>query len=317
MSFCLKKIIMITAQISIVTYKRPHWLERLLTNLSLQTTDNLVGLTILVVDNDCSEQIKGLVQSANSTSPHEILYIAEEKRGIVSARNTAVKYFLNSESDFLLFIDDDEWPVRNDWALVLINALHNSNYDIAASAVISVGDDEAPDWAVKLIYGQCGFVDGDELSIFYTGNVIISRYVLEKLTPAFDERFSKTGSSDFHFALRCRKSGYRAVYVDSPVYESFPASKANVDWFIRRGFRSGIGYSRSYVFEDGLLKAFPRCLAMSLFRFIRGVLYLLQGGGTMSKMRIVDGLFRMSSALGTVVGCFGVKYNEYKTIHGK
>ena len=38
---------------------------------------------------------------------------------------------------------------------------------------------------------------------------------------------------------------------------------------------------------------------------------------TMNKGIYVDGLFRMSSAAGTIVGLFGVKHDEYKHIHGQ
>jgi hypothetical protein len=56
---------------------------------------------------------------------------------------------------------------------------------------------------------------------------------------------------------------------------------------------------------------------MSLVRFSRGIIYLLIGSLSFDKLKIVNGLFRVSSALGTIFGLFGVKYNEYNTIHGK
>ena len=56
---------------------------------------------------------------------------------------------------------------------------------------------------------------------------------------------------------------------------------------------------------------------MSIVRFLRGILYLLSGCILLNKQKLIDGLFRLSSSVGTLAGFFGIKHNEYNVIHGK
>lgn len=305
------------ATIAIITYNRPIWLSRCLNSLTKQEVNSETSVDILVVDNACDENTKKIVRSIADRSPIKIRYESENKRGIVAARNKCVEMFLFSESKNLIFIDDDEWPKDKDWIQSLLDKKDIYAADIVTSHVLSVGEKTTPDWAVNLIYAKNKYQEGDVLSAFYTNNLLISRRVLEVVRPAFDSRFAMTGASDYHFALKCSKQGFRAVYVDAPVEEEFPASRATIKWFIKRGFRSGIGFTRSHLFEDSLVSAIIRSCAMSIIRFMRGVLSIVFGCATFSKMKIVNGIFRISSAIGTLAGFFGVKYCEYNRIHGK
>ena len=303
--------------IAIITCRRPQWLNRLLCALTQQVVSNSIKLDILVVDNAIDAETKTVVQSVSKTSPFSMHYDVEPKPGIVFARNKCVELFLRSESEYLAFIDDDEWPAETNWIESLLKGIEKHQVDIVTSHVVSVGEIGTPDWAVDLIYGRNPYSAGQTISIFYTNNLLISRHVLESVTPAFDQRFAMTGASDYHFALKCQKAGFSCKYINAPVEEEFPKSRATVKWFIRRGFRSGIGYTRAHVFEDTLFKALALSLFMSLIRGIRGIGYCIYGVVTLKKRLMVDGLFRISSGIGTLVGLFGVKHNEYNTIHGK
>jgi succinoglycan biosynthesis protein ExoM len=306
-----------TATIAIITCRRPEGLTRLLETLACQKTDAGTELDILVVDNACQDKVKNLVQELTDTCPFPICYEQEPRSGIVHARNKCISYFLESDSEFLLFIDDDEWPESETWAQDMLRAQSRHQTDIVASRVASVGEPGTPDWALQLMYGKNRMQEGQSMPIFYTGNLLIRRNVLEAVQPAFDERFAMTGASDYHFALKCLRAGFKAVYTDAPVLEEFPKDRARIKWFVRRGFRSGIGYTRSHLFEEGLWKTIARCLVMSVLRFGKGILNLFAGILTVDKTRFVDGLFRLASTTGTLVGFLGIKYNEYQERHKK
>ena len=302
--------------IAVITCRRPNWLKRLLVSLSEQVVSENVSIEILVVDNACEEICQDVVNKQSLKSPHPIIYKTEPTPGIVAARNQCVTTFLKSDSQHLLFIDDDEWPENNNWAQQLLDMQRVYNADIMTSHVISVGEGGTPPWAIKLIYGKNNLNEGDKVDVFYTNNLLICRHVLENIKPCFDARFAMTGASDYHFSLKCNKAGYKAYYTVAPVIEEFPSSRASIKWFIRRGFRSGIGFTRSHLFENKLPYAIVFCLLMSSIRLLRGFGYLLLGAVTFNKMTFVDGLFRLASSIGTLVGFFGVKHEEYKTIHG-
>jgi len=305
------------ATITIITCRRPVWLERLLTSLTKQIVDTTTQLDILVVDNACENITQNIVNKVSAKSPYKITYASEKTPGIVAARNKCVTEFLKTDAQYLFFIDDDEWPAENNWAQTLLNKQKEYNADVVTSHIISVGEQGTPAWAVELIYGKNPLKEGDVVNKFYTNNLLICRNVLEKITPAFDKRFAMTGASDYHFALKCTKAGFKAFYTDAPVIEEFPKSRATLKWFLKRGFRSGIGFTRSHLFEDSLLSALFYCLAMAGVRVTRGIGYILLGLLTVNKTTLVNGLFRFCSAAGTIAGFFGIKHDEYKTIHGE
>ncbi len=304
--------------ISVITCRRPLWLKRLLEALQKQDVDSSISASILVVDNALDADTEKVVTDLSNEGVNiPVTYDEEPIPGIVAARNKCVDVFLNSDNDFLIFIDDDEWPQSADWINKLVNAVDEHKVDIVTSHVISVGEPGTPEWAIDLIYGRNPYQPNDFIDVFYTNNLLLSRNVIQSLIPVFDSRFAMTGASDYHFALRCKHKGFKCIYIDSPVEEEFPKSRATVKWFSRRGFRSGIGYTRSHLFEEKLYNAISRCIAMAGVRFLRGIFYLLLGALSFNKTKFVDGIFRVCSAYGTIAGFFGVKHEEYKTIHGK
>ncbi len=305
------------ATIAIITCRRPKWLQRLLEALIKQKVDSGTELDIIVVDNAGEEAVEEVVSQVIADSPFQINYFHEAQPGIVFARNRCVTEFLKTDSQNLFFIDDDEWPEADSWAQNLLNKQKEYQVDIITSHVISVGEESTPQWAIQLIYGKNQFKEADLAPVFYTNNLLISRKTLETVTPAFDKRFAMTGASDYHFALKCKKAGFVSRYTVAPVLEEFPKSRATVKWFLKRGFRSGIGFTRSHLFEESISKAIFRCLIMSGVRLLRGLGYFLLGVVTLNKTTVVDGLFRICSSVGTIAGFFGIKHNEYDTIHGQ
>ncbi|GAA6173998.1 glycosyltransferase family 2 protein [Colwellia sp. KU-HH00111] len=305
-----------SATIAIITCRRPIWLKRLLESLTKQNIDDSTVLNILVVDNASEQTTVDVVNEVSSLSPFKITYACEKTPGIVAARNKCVTEFLQTDAQYLFFIDDDEWPAEESWAQNLLNKQKEYNADVVTSHILSVGEPGTPEWAVELIYGKNPLQEGETVNKFYTNNLLICRHVLEQINPAFDKRFAMTGASDYHFALKCTKAGFKAFYTNAPVIEEFPKSRATVKWFLRRGFRSGIGFTRSHLFEDSLFSAIFFCLTMASVRLVRAIGYFLLGIVTLNKTTLVNSLFRFCSFAGTIAGFFGIKHEEYKTIHG-
>lgn len=304
------------ATIGIITCRRPVGLTRLLDSLTQQSISENTELDIIVVDNACEQETTAIVNQIQLKSRFHIHYREQPEPGIVAARNKCVEQFLLLGSDFLIFIDDDEWPEKNDWAQKMIDAQNQYQAHVIASHVISQGETGTPAWATQLLYGENKAIDGQVLTTFYTGNLLISRELLEKMHPVFDSRFAMTGASDYHFSLKCTRKEINAFYVNSPVIEEFPKSRATIKWFTRRGFRSGIGYTRSHLFEDPAIKAIPLCLLMAGARIMKGLTSLTLGTIMLNKLTFVEGLFRLGSGVGSIAGFFGIKYQEYKIIHG-
>ena len=303
--------------IGIITFKRPKGLKRLLESLISQQVSDDIELDIIIVDNACEQEIEEVVAELQNESKYKLHYCQESISGIVSARNKCVEQFLSLNSDFLIFIDDDEWTETEYWVQKMVDAQQKYIADVVTSHVISVGEEGTPSWTTQLLYGDNKLVEGQPISVFYTNNLLISKQVLETVSPAFDLRFAQTGASDYHFSLKCNRKGFKAFYTEAPVIEEFPKSRATIQWFIKRGFRSGNGFTKSHMFEDSKAKAIPYCLLAAGSRLARGIFYMLLGTITVNKLKFVDGLFRLSSFMGSLAGFFGIDYQEYKTIHGK
>lgn len=300
--------------IAIITFRRQEQLRKLLCSIAEQRHAGFV-LEVLVVDNDAKGSAADVCKELAATLPLALHYVNEPEPGIVAARNRCVSEFLASTATQLAFIDDDEWPKDAEWISSMLRCMENNAADIVAGDVISEAGPGTPLWATRILYDRSRRSDGDAMPVFYTGNVLIGRAVLERLAPAFDTRFALTGASDYHFALRCAQAGFRAVYADALVIEEFPADRATVKWFMRRGFRSGAGYTRSHLIEDPMPKVVFRCLALAPLRFARGLGLLAAGVVTFDRARLVKGLFRTAAATGTLAGLGGLSYEEYRELH--
>ncbi|MFK7829104.1 MAG: glycosyltransferase family 2 protein [Congregibacter sp.] len=300
--------------ICIITFRRPEQLRRLLEALARQSYGEL-SVTITVVDNDPGGSAQAPCDGFSAESGLRLQYSLEPEPGIVAARNRCAAEFLKSNCSYMAFIDDDEWPAVDDWLVRLVRCAGAYSADIVAADVVSEARSEVPVWATEILYAASTASEGSAVEIFYTGNVLISRTVIENLSPPFDQRFALSGASDYHFALRCARAGYKAVHADAAVIEEFPLERATVPWFLKRGFRSGAGYTRSHLIEDAVLTVIPKCLALAGARLLMGAGLTLAGVLTFSKTRLVKGLFRCASAIGTVVGLGGFTYQEYQTLH--
>ena len=111
--------------VCICTYKRPHFLRRLLEELGGQDTDGLFTYSIVVADNDHLQSGKIIVTDFAIASPIPVRYCVEPRQNIAQARNKAI---MNANGDFVAFIDDDEFPTKQ-WLLALFKTLKEYKVD--------------------------------------------------------------------------------------------------------------------------------------------------------------------------------------------
>lgn len=308
---------MLKVCIAIITYNRPKGLQKLLSELRTQQTSNM-DVKVLIVDNDCTGKNTEIISSFLDDYPFKLILVEEPERGIVAARNRAVHEFLQNDDDELLFIDDDEWPVSNDWLVRLHETKDKYKCSIVYSDVHVIPENTKISWVEKAFRPKKRKKDIAKISKFYTGNLLIGREVLERISPAFDVRFSMTGSSDIHFAIKCIQAGFLAIYTPfAPVAEIFPASKASFKWFFLRGYRSGEGETRAYLYEGSFPSTHIKCIGMGGIRLLYAVGQLVKACVTLNKSTLANTFLRLGSAIGTFSGFFNLKYNEYEKTHGE
>ena len=124
--------------VCVCTYKRPELLRRLLTELAGQETGGLFTYSVVVVDNDRLRSAEAVVQDFAASSTLSVTYDVEPLQNICLARNRAIA---NAAGDFIVFIDDDEFPEKQ-WLLMLYQAAERDDVDGVLGPVKSHFDEK-------------------------------------------------------------------------------------------------------------------------------------------------------------------------------
>lgn len=223
--------------ICVCTYKRPHFLSRLLGALVKQETEGLFSYSIVVADNDvcCSAQLT--VENVRLTTTVPIQYCVEPQQGISLVRNRAVKA---SHGDFVALIDDDEFCAER-WLVTLFKTCEASKVDGVLGPVVRHFDEAPPSWLEKgnfykrRIYPTGTTVCWQEAR---TGNVLLRRQVLEQEAVPFRPEFR--GGEDQDFFRRMIQKGHVFIWSDSAIaYEVVPPSRWRRDYMMRKALLRG------------------------------------------------------------------------------
>lgn len=300
--------------ICVATCDRPQFLDRTLSSLKEipARSQNYMTAAIVVVDNSQSGSAQQTVYSHSQKHGVPIVYEREPRRGIPFARNRAVTTARSFSPDAIAFIDDDE-VAEPDWLDSLTSTLSVFNAAMVEGVVQPQLDDGGSHWLL-----ESGFFDrsypetGAPLNTVGAGNLLCRLDVL--LDPPFDTRLRNLGAEDTDLALRLRDAGHRIVMCRAAVVrETIPRSRCSVWWLVRRSFRGGVTYSLCAI-RNGRCSRLRRIVAAAL-RIVQGV-SMLTVAIFRGRVALVRALRTLSLGIGGILGCCGVSYEEYKTIHG-
>ena len=154
---------------------------------------------------------------------------------------------------------------------------------------------------------------GESLNKAYTNNTLVSRRVLDTVTPAFDDRVRYTGYSDLHFFQRVHRAGFTIRWcAEAEVHEHVPRERTTLQWLAKRAFRSGAGDSISRrLIRPGFLSV-AEVLAFASARLGSGLLLIVGGLLPRRQRWRIKGIRRVFSAIGSFAGLFGLNYAEYR-----
>ena len=171
--------------IIIPTYNRYHCLLDLLKDLELQCYSNF---EIIVID-----QSNPYNKDFYSQTDLKIRLLRQNSPGLWEARNNGIR---NSNSDYLLFLDDDS-RINDNWIYEHLKCLDFFKADISSGVSLSEVGAKVP--------GNYSFFRlSDQLD---TGNVIIKKKVF-KDCGLFDKKFEKMRMGDAEFGLRSYLNGF-------------------------------------------------------------------------------------------------------------
>ncbi len=316
--------------VCVCTFRRPEGLASLLAGLRDLRFAVLAPpiLSILVTDNDDSEQARALCAAFRREHGLDVRYLREEQRGISFARNRCLEN-VPADCDFVAMIDDDERP-EPDWLEALLLAQAASGADVVQGSVSPAFADETPSWIRRggffdwppppSPFRGLAWTDGQDLGSAATNNVLVRAAAIGALGVRFDHRLALTGGEDAVFFRILNAAGYRIVYAaGARVREQVPRSRANLSYLCRRAFRNGSKrlWAKWWASPSGTARVGSTRVRLA-FRALRqaagAVGWLLAGllRGRTDKVALAHGVMEIANAAGTLVACLGLRYEHYR-----
>lgn len=298
----------LTAAVCITTFRRPDGLERALASLERQALPRDHRMIVVVCDNDPDKAAADIVQAWQQRL--DVRFVHHPRGGIPGARNASLREA--DDADVVLTLDDDEWAPPH-WLATMLAAAQTHEADLFTGPVTPELPDDAPRWShgSSLFGAVRDHEDGDELSEAFTGNLLLTRRVLDRLDPWFDERLAYSGGSDIEFTRRAVKAGFSIRWVGrAEVHETVPRSRLTLRWVATRGYR--IGNNRLHL--AGMERRAPARaarLALSIpFESAWGL--LLMASSIVRPRLLAMGVSRLARAAGTLGSLIGNRSEPYR-----
>jgi succinoglycan biosynthesis protein ExoM len=312
------------------TYRRPAGLAALLDAVARQRFVRRARprLSVMIVDNEGSEQARQLCDQFASASDVPIRYLHERRRGISHARNRCLEE-VAADCDFIAMVDDDEIP-EPDWTEQLLQAQADSGADVVEGRVVPVFPEGAPAWIVQGRYFgwhhdlNRAHIPGQkvypELKEARTNNVLIRGAVVRTQGLRFDPRFGLSGGGDVVFFRALHAAGHRIVYApDARVRDMIPLERTNLGWLWRRWYRVGANtrYKRSLQRKPNpsLKRIVMRKWHSSGAAALANGLAILIGSllrGSIDMGHLAPGIKEVAHGLGKAASGIGIPYEQYR-----
>jgi glycosyltransferase involved in cell wall biosynthesis len=292
--------------VCICTYKRPELLDKLLSNLEKQETENLFNYSVVVVDNDKFESARETVQSHAGLLKIDIKYVVEPEQNIALARNKAVE---SANGDFIAFIDDDEFP-EQDWLVNLYGAACKFRADGILGPVKPYFESPPPSWVIRgRLCERESFRTGEiiqKVKYTRTGNVLLDKRLFADNKSPFDSLLGKSGGEDIDFFSRMMRKGHKFVWCNEAIVsEIFPRERLQRLYFVKRAFLQGVVSSRNLtLFSAWTIKSVTASIiysaALPVLLLVRHDLFMQY-------------LIKDCNHIGRVLALFGVKILKERT----
>lgn len=229
--------------VCICTFKRVELLKRLLASLANQRTEGLFSYSVVVADNDGMKSAQPVVAAFSSQSPLPVTYCVEPEQNIALARNRGIEH---ADGDFVVFIDDDEFPA-DDWLHNLLKAYLAYGADGVLGPVKPCFECEPPQWVRK-----GGFFERPTYATGFkmrwqetrTGNVLFRKNIVDGVDTPFRPEFGTAGE-DVDFFRRMMEKGHTFVWCNEAIaYEVVPPSRCTRSYVLKRALLHGSNFPK-------------------------------------------------------------------------
>ncbi len=238
--------------VTIATYKRPQSLQRLLNALAAEIeslysrSNNQLTLRIFIAENDMDKcEGAAVVASCAQQFACQVSCISEPRRGVSAIRNTVTASALEWHPDFILFIDDDEWPASH-WIEKMIETADCYTADIVSGPVLPAYETPPPKWIQEgKFFEDPHYETGEFPDIKRTSNLLIRTSWLNDKSLFhqnnwFNEALGRYGGEDSMLIELLLAQGAKHVWCnEATVTEFIPRERQTIQYLARRAYRFG------------------------------------------------------------------------------
>lgn len=298
--------------ICVCTCHRGELLKACLESLARVRVSDEIDLTVSIIDNDAKRSAEAVVNSVKKDFPFPLKYFCESKRGIPCARNRAIDETVAMGSDYLVFIDDDEW-VETEWLQMLYGFCkqNGGNVVVSGGVVAELPKGTPPEIAGLFNRKASGFL-GQRLETCATNNVLVPMHLLLEAGQRFDESKPLVGGTDTIFFKELTNKG--VVILRCPqalVHELIPEKRATLQWLLKRKYRVGITEAvRKRMSGRSALSI----LVSAVFQLLVEALKVLLASLANKKMLRNQSVLKLYRCAGIVSGVVGVEVDSYRVI---
>jgi glycosyltransferase involved in cell wall biosynthesis len=265
----------ISINLVICTYNNAKLLDRALTAISKQQVPAHVKWTVLVVNNNCTDETSQVVERyIQSQKIPYLSIILEPKQGLNYARLCGV---MNTTGDWIAFVDDD-CMLQDDWVAQAAK-FAAAHPDCGAFGGRVILDWETPPPAFVLKYGYSFAQQDHGMSIMQPNCLVGAGLVINRKailnTNWIDKQFLSdrvgkklVSGGDVEIVLRIRSAGYDIWYNPACKLMHFiPSRRTEQKYLVKINYGLGI----SQLMSDGLVwrSSYLTLLLMSIFSTFR------------------------------------------------
>jgi glycosyltransferase involved in cell wall biosynthesis len=305
-----------TIAVCICTFRNPEGLRALLQGLDTQRLETVRDrdLTIAVVDNDAGASAAPVLENYTGSGRFKLARVNQPKRGLSSARNSALQLAFASQAELFAFLDDDEVPSER-WLQSLMECFNDPRNTIVVGPLEPRFEAPPPRWIIQGDFFHRRYSDADEDSAGYTSNVMMRTAAIAASGVRFDETLNSIGGEDVVFFRALRARGFNIkCSPDALAYESIPPARATLKWMMRRWVRAG---ATATLLMDSTHVGWRNRVANAargLGRIAAGsVLVVLTAltRGRRDFAAVARSLSTVCRGAGMLMSAFGISYQEY------
>lgn len=273
--------------IIICTYNRSKLLGFCLDSIVRYCNDFKEKITVIIVDNNSSDQTKEIVESyvSNYNPKIDFQYYFEKNQGLSYARNTGAKM---ANSKWLFYLDDDGMIVE-DTLSQLFKTIDDRDFDIFGGCYDAYYIEEKPKWlsndfgVKKSKYKEKSYIGDEQI---HGGIMVIRKSALQKLN-YFNSEFGMKGNQliygeEDELINKAKKAKLKiGINPNFKMKHLVQPYKYSLLWQLKNQYFLGRDMARNYNegqqnFAKSLFIVFPINVLNNIFRLLADKNYYFQ-----------------------------------------